>query len=157
MLLREPRPTIQFVASVVRMMVASFPGVAFGPLFYRQLDNEKSAALKLHKGVFMQTMVITPVAKTDLQWWSDHIVDTSCPIRRNNPSVVIQMDASRSEWGSVQGCATTGGHCGKRTRSAYISTQQETVTLGKSPLWILWQGPSQECPWFDSQSLTCQK
>ncbi len=35
-LLREPRPTIQFVASVVGMRVTSYPGVAFGPLFYRQ-------------------------------------------------------------------------------------------------------------------------
>ena len=39
--------TIREVASVVGMMVSSFPGVRYGPLYYRSLENEKTDALKI--------------------------------------------------------------------------------------------------------------
>ena len=46
-LLNTKTPTIQQVSEVVGQMVASFPGVLYGPLYYRCLDNEKSKWLKI--------------------------------------------------------------------------------------------------------------
>ena len=43
--LREP-------ARILRKTVASFPGVTFGPLHYRHLENDKIRSLKYHKGNF---------------------------------------------------------------------------------------------------------
>ena len=43
-LLSKNLPTIREVAEVIGRMVASFPGVQFGPLFYRQLENEKNSS-----------------------------------------------------------------------------------------------------------------
>ena len=41
-LLKQNSPVIREVASVVGLMVSSFPGVRYGPLFYRALENEKN-------------------------------------------------------------------------------------------------------------------
>jgi hypothetical protein len=41
-LLNTKNLTIQQVSEVAGQMVASFPGVLYGPLYYRCLDNEKS-------------------------------------------------------------------------------------------------------------------
>ena len=49
-LLTTTQPTIREVAVVIGKLVASFPGVAMIPLFYRQLENEKTAALKFRHG-----------------------------------------------------------------------------------------------------------
>ena len=46
-LLNTPSPTIQAVSEVIGLMVAGFPGVMYGPLYYRQLEKEKVAALKI--------------------------------------------------------------------------------------------------------------
>ena len=40
---------IRTVAKLVGILVACFPGVTYGQLFYRQLEVEKSLALTIHK------------------------------------------------------------------------------------------------------------
>ena len=45
-LLETEYPTIRFVSKVLGKMVSSFPGVQFGPIYYRILDNEKTKALQ---------------------------------------------------------------------------------------------------------------
>ena len=62
-LLTRTQPTIREVAVVIGKLVASCPGVAMGPLFYRQLENDKTAALKFHHGNFDESMVLSPTAK----------------------------------------------------------------------------------------------
>lgn len=49
-------PTTQTVSEVTGPMGASFPGVMYGPLYYRQLEIENVAALKENKGNFEATM-----------------------------------------------------------------------------------------------------
>ena len=45
-LMSKAELTICDVASVVGLLVASFPGVTYGPLFYRALESDKIEALK---------------------------------------------------------------------------------------------------------------
>jgi hypothetical protein len=52
-LMGKENPTIQDVAHV-GLMVASFPGNTFGPLFYRALDTLKTEALRTNKGSLQQ-------------------------------------------------------------------------------------------------------
>ncbi|KAL9965154.1 hypothetical protein ACROYT_G028915 [Oculina patagonica] len=85
-LLTKTQPTIRKVAVVIGKLVASFPGVAMGPLFYRQLENEKTAALKFHHGNFDESMVLSPTAKSDLQWWVENIGNVSKPISQEGGS-----------------------------------------------------------------------
>ena len=78
--------------------MASFPGVEFGQLFYRQLEIDKAAALKLHKGDFDQTMMLSDIAKQDLVWWIEN-VGMGKKISHGNPVIVLKTDASLTGWG----------------------------------------------------------
>ncbi len=42
-------PSIRALVQMIGMMVACSPGVEYGPLFYRQIDGEKIAALKVNQ------------------------------------------------------------------------------------------------------------
>ena len=66
-------PTIREVAEVIGKMVASFPGVQLGPLYYRQLENDKIKALRENYGNFDTPMVISGTARADLKWWINNI------------------------------------------------------------------------------------
>ena len=42
--------SIQELAEVIGLLVSSFPGVLYGPLFYRHLEHDKIMALRQNKG-----------------------------------------------------------------------------------------------------------
>ena len=42
--------SIQELAEVIGLLVSSFPGVLYGPLFYRHLEHDKATALRQNKG-----------------------------------------------------------------------------------------------------------
>ena len=44
-------------------MVASFPRIMFGPLYYRTIEKEKSLALKQHNGEHEAGMSLTKTCK----------------------------------------------------------------------------------------------
>ena len=102
-LLSYKKPTIRTVARLVGKLVASFPGVLYGKLFYRQLDNEKSLALKESAGNFEAKMKLSPLAREDLNWWISNIEGNSCPIMHEKPSTVVYSDASPQAWGGGGG------------------------------------------------------
>ena len=76
-LLHNQYPTIRTVSEMIGLMVASFPGVMYGPLYYRQLEIEKVAALKQNQGNFEAIMILSVMARSDLHWWIENITDTS--------------------------------------------------------------------------------
>ena len=82
----------------------------FGSLFYRQLENEKNAALKFHRGNFDESMVLSPTAESDLQWWVENIENVSKLISQGNPSYTLNTDASLQGWGAVFQGQSSGGH-----------------------------------------------
>ena len=47
-LFEKSKPTIRFVAQVIVNIVAGFPAVPLGPLFYRALETDKIVGLKRH-------------------------------------------------------------------------------------------------------------
>lgn len=108
-LLNRTHPTIMEVAVVIGRLVPGCPGVAMGPLFYRQLENEKTAALKFHLGNFDESMVLSPTAESDPQWWVQNIGKVSKPILQGNPSPTLNTDASLQGWGAVFQGQSSGG------------------------------------------------
>ena len=42
--------SIRFLAKFIGQIVASFPGVKYGPLWYRNMENDKTEGLKISKG-----------------------------------------------------------------------------------------------------------
>ena len=99
--------TIQSIAELVGKLVALFPGVTHAKLFYRQLDIEKSAALKLSRGNYEATMQISAEARQDLHWFLDNLDGAFVDVSVKNPDFVLKTDASNSGWGGILQCSNS--------------------------------------------------
>ncbi|XP_074612234.1 uncharacterized protein LOC141866599 [Acropora palmata] len=108
-LLHNQSPTIRTVSEMIGLMVASFPGVMYGPLYYRQLEIEKVVALKQNQGNFEASMILSDMARSDLHWWIENITDASNTAVRGNCQLIVYSDASLTGWGGVFNSITTGG------------------------------------------------
>ena len=120
-LLLIKKPSIRTVAKLIGKLVSSFPGVMYGKLFYRVLDNEKTLALKQHAGDFEAHMKLSNVAKEDLQWWIDNILNAYCPIVHDNPSITVFSDASLTGWGGTVDGIETGGNWSVSEQTFHIN------------------------------------
>ena len=56
-------------AQLIGTLVSCSSGVEYGPLYYKQLENEKIDALKKHQGSFEARMQLSELAKLDIRWW----------------------------------------------------------------------------------------
>ena len=100
-LLHSPSTTIREVAKVIGTLVASFPGVKMGPLYFRQLEIEKANALKHNKGCFDKTMTLSPLAIQDLEWWEKHVETTCDTINKGSADIILESDSSSQGYGIV--------------------------------------------------------
>ena len=91
--------TIRDLARLIGKIVSSFPSAAYGPLFYLDLEMAKTEALKLERGNYDSTMVLSDNMKSELQWWVDNLETATSPISNGNPDIVIDTDASLIGWG----------------------------------------------------------
>lgn len=105
-IIKIQRPTIRLVAQLLGLMTSSFPGVMYGPPYYRRLDMEKTDALS-RCGDFEGTMELTPPVLEDINWWinNDHL---SCyVIYHGEPHATLYTDGSTTGWGcEFQGTPT---------------------------------------------------
>ena len=92
-------PTIREVSRVIGLMTASFPGVKYGPLHFRDLERCKSRAVKESKGSYDCTMKLDGLALCDMQWWIDNIDLSDNEIYQDPPSLTMTTDASTFGWG----------------------------------------------------------
>jgi len=53
-------------------MVSCFPAVEYAELFYRQLEIDKTLALKETKGNFDAHMTLSDRARSDIKWWIEN-------------------------------------------------------------------------------------
>ena len=120
-LLNSDRPNIRQVAKVVGKMVAAFPGVEFGPLYYRKLDNDKSTALKINRGNYEAKTILSEQSKLDLKWWIENIENNCKKISQGNPHITVHSDASMTGWGGCYGNKKTGGNWSKNESKIHIN------------------------------------
>ena len=103
-LIENQNPTIRDVARVVGKLVASFPAVTHGPLYYRHLERDKMTALKSKRGNFNGKMKLSEGGFHELLWWTRFLKERTVPrppafIRT---SVWVLSDASLSGWGGTR-------------------------------------------------------
>ena len=60
---------IRDVAKVIGHLISILPGVMYGALYYRNLEMDKVAALKLAKGNFEDKMCISHTGISELNLW----------------------------------------------------------------------------------------
>ena len=65
-LLHQRSYPIRSIAQLIGKMVSLFPGSLYGPLYYRQVEREKTMALKQVKGNFEDTITLYPKALVKL-------------------------------------------------------------------------------------------
>ncbi len=108
-LLENRVSSVREVARVIGKIVSSFPGTNYGPLYYRQLEHDKTSALKQNKGNFDAQMTLSASAKAELSWWIENIANEQNYISHDPPTLQITTDASLSGWGAECQAISTGG------------------------------------------------
>ena len=101
--------TIPNIAECIGKLVASFPAVMEGPLYYRQLEHEKNQKLKLHKGQFDAKIRLTEESKAELLWWHENIDNAFKPIVTGDIDLKVFYDALKLGWGASYADKRTGG------------------------------------------------
>ena len=91
-------------------MVSSFPGVMYGPLYFRQLERKKTLALGYSKGDYDAFMVVSDKACNELMWWNTHLEASYNVISHGEPTVIMSTDASSTGRGCALNDTSTGGH-----------------------------------------------
>ena len=92
---------IREVASVVGLMVSSFAGVYYGPLFYRSLENIKTDALQANGWDLEGKVTLSPLCKQHLLWWINNVDQYPQTIRPQIPHLTLTSDSSLTGWGAV--------------------------------------------------------
>ena len=92
---------IRDVAKVISHLISSLPGVKYGALYYRNLEMNKVAALKLAKGNFDGRMCISHNGISELNWWLCYLDNSFNTIRCSPVDVTLYSDASLQGWGAV--------------------------------------------------------
>lgn len=107
---KHHRLSIRMVASFIGYCVSCFPGVEFGKLHYREMERDKSAALKMCCGNYDGPITLSQGAKQEIHWWLDNAQYCHRKISHSNADIVLQTDASTQGWGAklLHGNSTGG-------------------------------------------------
>ena len=83
---------------MIGKIVASFPGVMHGPLYYRYLERDKTIALRNNQGDFGAYMPLSDEAISELNWWINNVDSAYNVISHENPSLTITTDPTGGNW-----------------------------------------------------------
>ena len=90
---------IRDFAKLIGKMIAAEPGVMYAARYYKTLELEKDAALKLAKGNFDAYMSVSQESKHCIQWWIDNLESAYRPISLGPPVRRIETDSSLIGYG----------------------------------------------------------
>ena len=99
--LRARELSIREVASLIGTLVSTFPGVEFGPLYWRHLEWDKDLALKSALGDFDVSMSLSADSINELKWWIISVPTAFRVIDHGCPNITLTTDASRIGWGAT--------------------------------------------------------
>lgn len=101
--IKSPTVSLQYLAELVGKMVSVFCAVTYSKLYYRQLEIEKTKALRANGFDFSKSISLSPVAREDLNWWLKNLGSESVKIESKIADHCIQTDASSFGYGGVYG------------------------------------------------------
>ena len=120
-LLQKQTMKTREVAKVIGLMVSSCPAVKNGPLHYRQLENDKKAALAANRGHYDSDMRLSISAKDELRWWMEVIQEASNDVLVSEPEETVTSDASSIGWGCEYSREPDQGELGCPQKRSFIS------------------------------------
>lgn len=107
-LLAGKQCSIRTFARLIGFLVLSCPAIAYGMLYSKQLERIKQAYLVINDGDFDGTMRIPLSIRSDLEWWSSHIMHANNSIKTKKFSLTIFSDAPLTGWGAACNNRTGG-------------------------------------------------
>jgi hypothetical protein len=113
--------SIRELAQVIGLLVAAFPAVFWGPLFYRQLEDLKIVSLKTNKGDYEKTVKLTNEAEQDLDWWLSEGLKSNYPLCIPKISVNMTTDASNEGFGATCNSKQTQGRWNTEEKDMHIN------------------------------------
>ena len=128
-LLERPKLQIRDLASFIGTVVATFPAVHYGPLYYRELEFDKICALKMNKGNFDAFTTLSAKAKEEILWWKTHVHASFKSIIDPPFTSVLTTDASLDGWGAVFDEIAIGGRWTKTEASLHINALELKAVL----------------------------
>ena len=99
-LLEAQQASARQLAHLIGVFSSTLPAILPAPLHYRGLQLLKHQALK--KGGYDVILPLSQEAKDDLLWWIQNLsLVNGQPLVRDQPSLLIETDASLMGWGAV--------------------------------------------------------
>ena len=128
--------SIQELAEVIGLQVSSFPGVLYGPLFYRHLEHDKT--MGQNKGNYQARIKLSQERLAELQWWCNNIETAEYSICTPDSKIdLLCTDASNKGWGTVMGEEKKGGRWTETESNNHINCLElMAVFLGLKALCI---------------------
>ena len=120
---------IRDIAQIIGHMVSAFPAIQYGPLYYRNLEHDKTAALKLSKGNYDAFMSISKLGLIELTWWQNNISTSYKSIITPPVDVIIYSDAPLKGWGAAFEDMSTGGHWSPEEGNDHINILELKAAL----------------------------
>ena len=119
--LETPRSlTVRSLAQLIGTLVASFPAVEYGPLYYRSMEIVKIHSLSMQKN-FDSEISLSDEIKEDLRWWLNEGVTSGKLLSHGNPDIIIRTDSSSYAWGAVCDDKSTHGMWTDEERGCHIN------------------------------------
>ena len=117
------------------LLVSSLPGVQFGELHYRHLEQNKILALQINKGNYDALTSLNTKARLELHWWVTNVNTAFKNIMQTNPDLTLTTDASNTGWGPVREGQQTGGLWSVKEHCSHISyLEMKAVLFGLQSL-----------------------
>ena len=117
-LLHHKSPTIRVLSQVIGYIISTFPGVMFGPLFFRHLERDKTCSLQQNHGNFDAVVSLSHSSQQELSWWIENASDSYNAVSHGKPDITLTTDASLTGWGCV---------IGDDSRTRGLWTQEESL------------------------------
>ena len=115
-----PHITIRKFAQVIGTLVASFPAVEYGKLFYRQMECLKIEALSFSND-FESLISLNEKCRSELEWWISEGLYSGKLISHGKVDHIIVTDSSGYAWGAIFNDRHTQGLWDEREREMHIN------------------------------------
>ena len=114
--------TVKELASLVGTLVAAFPGVEYGQLYYRSLECLKINSLRESHN-YKRKICLSNQCISELNWWLNEGLFSSKKISHGNPDFVLQSDSSGYGWGALllNNSSKTQGHWSSTEQQLHIN------------------------------------
>lgn len=112
---------IRQIATLLGVLNAACPAVAYGLCHCKKLEREKYVALLLNDGNYDGYMTLSVNVEEDLAWWRKNSQTGNNPIRTGQYQLEIASDASLSGWGAFCNGETAQGWWNNEQKKLFIN------------------------------------